>query len=78
MVKSELQTRGVARSHECVALGAKRACRQVSELRLLATCRALLLYQRQDVQATLMGPQGLDLVSAVFFHPLFLPYKMCH
>ena len=38
----------------CVALGAKRACHRVCELRLLAACKTLALYQRRDVQATLV------------------------
>ena len=49
MAKDGIQTQEVTRSQECVALGARRACRRASVLRLLAAYRMLALHQRYDV-----------------------------
>ena len=50
MAKADMTTYEVAHSQECVALGAKKACHRLFELRLLEAYRMLALYQRQDIQ----------------------------
>ena len=50
MAKADMTTYEVAHSQECIALGAKKACQRVSELRLLEAYRMLALYQRHDIQ----------------------------
>ena len=81
LVKVGMKNPGVAHSQGCVALGVKRAFRQVSELRPLAVCKTLVLHQRQNALAALVatclwaiptGSPRLDLTSTVFFLPLSL------
>ena len=45
----------MAHSQECIVIGAKKACHRVFELRWQVAYKTLALYQRQDVQATLVA-----------------------
>ena len=54
MVKVGMTNPQGARSQECVALKAKRACRRVPKSRVLAACRTSALYRRQDAEVVLV------------------------
>ena len=44
----------MACSQECVTLGARRACHQVTKLEILTACKMLALCRMRDVQTALM------------------------